>query len=839
MLIKKKTSKRITKRPRNVNVLNYQKRNDLMFVSALERSEQSLPKEEIQDTEGRVEKRSFSFQGIDSWLPMLIELLIYLVVFLSLRETINFLYADDDLVTSMFKGIYFFDGVTVKNFFQFLRAILEQQMSMGRITIGSFPTFIPMLFFNVMQYRIYVLILICVNIWLFGKCVYQWTGSYKIKWFSMILSPLFFQIHYNFHHPILSYYGGMQLLFIILFSSMYFFWKYCTEHKKRWLVISCLFYLWGLVTYEVAFVFILVFILLAFFATKNIKKAILRPIPHFVIFGGLITFSLLNKTAVAQNSYSGSTINFDLFLTALATIKQMVATIPLSNFMVNNWGQYGTIIPKSFLISSITLGDTLSVILFLIVVFLIFKTTEEKFRIDLKNTGLFSVLGLLIVLLPSGLMGLSARYQNEIRWGAGHIPVYIQYFGLIILLVAVYILVREGIKKFDTKKIVIGSINILMVVLSVFILLANQQYGRAQMNNYDNAMYNNVLALQYSLEDGVIGDISEDVLIINSQVVPTYLSSSEYSSYFFGTYSKKRLESVVYIDDFSDRLIDDYKAQGKLFGTIDYTPTKSTYIVRTNRETINGVIYIGRVQNMTIDLDNRKIARYEIDELRIYAMNAVSSKFVSLYEKIDGLSYVHTFYLIEPNLKNNGTRGSTYKFVFNHSVVDFYSTCLVYDIDNIEPEFYNVEIQPQRIDLDAPVVVGNNQNTSGFLTNGWSGLEAWGIWSEGDWAELNMKLNEVPDSDLLVTFEVNIFAPKGNLNFSILVNGVSVDDFSLPSGRQIFSVTVPKDNIIEANGEIRIVFDIKNPEAPADAGVSDDPRKLGIGLVSFVIETEK
>jgi hypothetical protein len=634
-------------------------------------------------------KPRFVLENIDVWLPVFIELLILVTAFFSLRDTLDFLYADDDLVTSLSKGEYFINGITVKSFLQLLHTQLAYQLSLGRIMIGSFPTSIAMSLFNIVQYRIYVLILICVNIWLFGKCVYQWTASYKIKWFSMLLSSLFFQIHYNFHHPILSYYGGMQILFIILFSSLYFFWKYCTENKRRWLAISGLLFFWGLIYYEVAYVFLPIFILLAYLATKDFKKTAIYSIGHLALFGALTIANLVNKTSIAQGGYSGTTINLDIPVIANATIKQMSATIPLSNFLANNWTHYRTLVPELF--RSITLGDILTVILFLISLFLISRTTEPNFKMNKNNTFILCVLGFLMVSLPSGLMGLSARYQNEIRWGAGHIPVYIQYFGLILLLVAVYALFREGVRKVDTKKYIIRSFNTLIVVLSIIILLINQQYGRAQMETYDSAMYDKVLALQYSLEDGVIGGISENDLIINTQVVPTYLSASEYSDDFFDNYSGKELENVVYIDDYLGGLIGETNVQGKLSGTIDYVPTKLTYIVRTNRDPIVGVIYIGRVKNLIIDLDNKKIIRCEIDELRIYAMNDVKSTYLSVYEKSGGQPFLQTYYQVEPSLINFEANGRIYKFDFTNSVVDFYNAYLVYDIDNIDPGLYNVE----------------------------------------------------------------------------------------------------------------------------------------------------
>jgi hypothetical protein len=154
----------------------------------------------------------------------------------------------------------------------------------------------------------------------------------------------------------------------------------------------------------------------------------------------------------------------------------------------------------------------------------------------------------------------------------------------------------------------------------------------------------------------------------------------------------------------------------------------------------------------------------------------------------------------------------------------------------MEPVFYNVVTTPRKIDLAIPVSVGNNREILGFFESGWNALESWGRWSDGKRAILDMALSAAPNSDLLVSFDADIFAPKGALNFSVSVNNAPAGDFSLPMGRQTFSISVPKDNIIRNNNELRIVFDIKNPISPAQAGVSVDARTIGIGLFSFVVK---
>src|SRR5450759_1502549 len=92
----------------------------------------------VEDNNSRLGKKlQFNIGNTDYWLPILIEFLILLVSFFSLRETLHFLYGDDDLVTSLLRGASFLNGVTVSNFLDYTYHQLIQEMS-SRILIGSF-----------------------------------------------------------------------------------------------------------------------------------------------------------------------------------------------------------------------------------------------------------------------------------------------------------------------------------------------------------------------------------------------------------------------------------------------------------------------------------------------------------------------------------------------------------------------------------------------------------------------------------------------------------------------------------------------------------------------------
>ena len=262
------------------------------------------------------------FKNSNKWLSLAIDILILILVFYSLRESLHFLYADDDLVLSLIKGTYFFHGITVRSVLEYLLTDFASQVHAGRIMFGSYIVLFPILLFNLVQYRIFILLLICSNVWLLGKCIFQWTGSYRIKWVAMVISPLFFQMHFYFHHPILSYYGMMQFQVLVMLASMVFFWNYLEDQKAKWLILSGLLYLYGLTIYEVEFVLLPVFPVLAYLKTRNIKKTFRYSILPLALCLTLMVVNLVNKLVIqnSANSYSGSSFNFDIVKIGLTTL---------------------------------------------------------------------------------------------------------------------------------------------------------------------------------------------------------------------------------------------------------------------------------------------------------------------------------------------------------------------------------------------------------------------------------------------------------------------------------------------------------------------------------------
>jgi hypothetical protein len=141
---------------------------------------------------------------------------------------------------------------------------------------------------------------------------------------------------------------------------------------------------------------------------------------------------------------------------------------------------------------------------------------------------------------------------------------------------------------------------------------------------------------------------------------------------------------------------------------------------------------------------------------------------------------------------------------------------------------------PRRIALEDQVRF--NALNPPLASVGWSAPEGWGTWSVGNKAFISLLLSNPPDYDTELLIDANAFLAKKHREFQV---EVSVNQFKLgtlkydeqsKSGVRI--LRIPK-TVINKDGKILIRFDFKNPKSPAELGVSEDIRRLGLGLVAI------
>jgi hypothetical protein len=141
---------------------------------------------------------------------------------------------------------------------------------------------------------------------------------------------------------------------------------------------------------------------------------------------------------------------------------------------------------------------------------------------------------------------------------------------------------------------------------------------------------------------------------------------------------------------------------------------------------------------------------------------------------------------------------------------------------------------------DAPVKVGQTidfsekGNSTAYIWTGFSQPEPWGTWTDGAIATLVMN----PDKRLpgRITLQLQGFVEPGPVHATVMINEKKVGQIELnkskPAGE--FSFRIPDE--IPEDGSLKLDLVIAEPKSPKELGLSNDDRKLAIGLYSMRID---
>lgn len=131
----------------------------------------------------------------------------------------------------------------------------------------------------------------------------------------------------------------------------------------------------------------------------------------------------------------------------------------------------------------------------------------------------------------------------------------------------------------------------------------------------------------------------------------------------------------------------------------------------------------------------------------------------------------------------------------------------------------------------------NDQNTlvKNTLLSGWSGLEPWGCWTVGHEAKLDINI-EGTIRNLLIEGEAKAFCRPNTTSkrIGVLINDIPIYSFKLKNNFKtgLFTLKIPSD-LLGRCSNFTITFIPHDPCAPNEFGISNDDRKLGMGLISL------
>jgi hypothetical protein len=388
--------------------------------------------------------------------------------FLILSPLLNSGYINDDNINSLINGFLFYYNQTI---LQYVSNTLALGAGGGRYyPLGLYVYLLDSLVTNVVLYKGIILCSVLISMILFGYFVYLLTHSKTIGMISLLFPTIFFQFRL-YHDPILGYFAFLETLFILLLLSLIFLMKYLTSLKPGHLMASILFYLLCLLTYDISYPFFIIHVALVYRYSDagDLRQILKRSSPYILLSGIFLSFIAISRLYYGYKLIGGAggdpyIPNPDIFAFLVTLAKQLFASIPLSYFFMNLRAFTGEFSTLS--------GDSLVLLAFIgISFFILFYLLFKRFfggDDPLEDAGATGknllITGVAITLSPLLFVSASPKYQAELTWGLGYLPIYISYFGVILMVLAGLILISGKIG--SVKKGSVACILLLTIVCS-------------------------------------------------------------------------------------------------------------------------------------------------------------------------------------------------------------------------------------------------------------------------------------------------------------------------------------------------------------------------------------
>ncbi len=510
---------------------------------------------------------------------------------------------------------------------------------------------IPVFYFfpNVFAYKLFLLLLTMLGGYLFFRFLREWQDDERLALGGTAAVCLCFQLRL-YHDPLNSYYGYMQVLFIELILALHFFVKFLRNGRTAPLLVSLIFFVIGLMSYEMFFPLTALFLLLALAERKRFWEAVKACLPHILAAVVLFALSMLlrAKNITADAAYSGTTFNLDPSAILNALINQVTGAFPLSYRLAgNDTGLFGKFVPWSELfntsfaefIRGIGWQDLIAVCALVIV---LRGGADEKPRFSWMTL----CFGLLLWLLPGLVISMSEKYQNELIPGLAYIPVYFSYFGAALIL---YELAAGLIRKSGS-----GVLRTLITAGACVFLLVGMQDNRGISEDLCGIFAYPRQAGEYALQAGILdADPAEGELILSDRGFSLWEHGWQLEPMQADFYSLNARREV------NAKSVADYVNERRAVSEDTWIAPRDTNIINYDADASGGFAKYGRIRQAVMNFEDDCFDTVIVTDLRFFVSGENLNGRHLVYRTKSGET--KTIPLSEARLLNETAHGRLYK----------------------------------------------------------------------------------------------------------------------------------------------------------------------------------
>lgn len=360
------------------------------------------------------------------FVDILLILTIILFVLLFLPYLNNGYWFDDSLNSQVYWMIQKSNG----DLFDFSWRIVKHWFLVsGRPMLIFFPSYSLFYYFHDLTgLRLAHFLSILTSVVTWGLVLHKLRVARVLIYIWAVMFFGLFQVHAKGLDPVAGFAFHYQILLIQLSTLLLIFLRWIsvdrTDVGLLWVLL-----VWFLFMgfYEINIIFIPIIVMLISLEKKDLankKKKLTIIAGAFVLY--LIVYVLIQK--IAPSTYAGVKPDFDSKV-FVAYLKQVSASFPASAY----FGAVNEKLPIRILFDS-ALNSYISWVIFFsgTISFLI---SSKMLSHDMRISKQALYLSSLMIFLPAIFPAISTRYQNELGWGVGTLPVYYQWIGMSFLIV--------------------------------------------------------------------------------------------------------------------------------------------------------------------------------------------------------------------------------------------------------------------------------------------------------------------------------------------------------------------------------------------------------------------
>lgn len=341
---------------------------------------------------------------------------------------------------------------------------------------------------SILCYKACIVLSIYVNNLIGGWCLKRITGQRYSQYFFMLLFPLFVQLTPEFDSGLYCYHMLIQFVVTWCFLSLWCLLQYMGQNKARYAIGSVIFYCFALGTYEVAFVFIFVLVITVFYKNRDWKHVVRYSMPNVILLMIMGILNVILKMNAQISTYDGITVNLQIKPILITLLKQCSTCFPIGRYIcctIRYVEPYSDLLPFTLkeIVQQVKILDVVTILVYIGIFLLVERWFFKQWKERSDDDKLLVLIGVCLFVLPGILIAVSVKYQNLLGWCSGHLPAYMQSFGVAILVLGIYGLILKHWKGKKTEAI----IRFAGLGVAVIIILFNQVSGRIgveYMNRY-------------------------------------------------------------------------------------------------------------------------------------------------------------------------------------------------------------------------------------------------------------------------------------------------------------------------------------------------------------------